>query len=382
MRRLRLCCFLLCIGSISLLAQTETDRQLLQSAHQLLLDCRLSYNLNLPYIRSILKQSEAKINQISDINTYLANEPGIVYKVNAEDLYLRFVMEQVRPDPSRDSLYFYLDYAYGSVLLSEAGFRDAPDLYPRYQIGLQDILSLKELITSACLEDENYRGILIKNHRHGSRKDASPTIKNRLDPEFNEFDSRSLDEFIPYQYSRRTEYLLPEITELMNRSPKRLEEIHSWLTKPLKEAGYDEFQYFSYKGGFVVVTELERINKDASPKPAASRWSVSTQFTEWSLWNYLRALFTAYPAYYRVMAFVITNESVKARKYPKLNDFLKVSGDNILPPDLLNMPVDNHNVTVLIYEFEQRSDGKGPTLIKRSNWPARTHLKQSGVLFD
>jgi len=154
------------------------------------------------------------------------------------------------------------------------------------------------------------------------------------------------------------------------------------LDAALRKTGYFEKSYFSVPGGIAIVTKMERIYQDGTPVPVG-RWSVEQPtLPRLSLSEYLRALFTASPGYYRMIVFVVTdkpfgatNETISAST---ANQWL-ADGFNILPEDILLKPLPPHFAfTALVYEFRREPGGK-PYELEPSDLDARTHLTRCGL---
>src|SRR5579863_7649802 len=84
-------------------------------------------------------------------------------------------------------------------------------------------------------------------------------------------------------------------------------DIDARLTAALQPKGYAERSYYSVPGGFALVTRLEQIYSDGRSMPPPARFSARllppSRFTD-----YIRALFTADPGYYRVIVFIVTDQ--------------------------------------------------------------------------
>jgi hypothetical protein len=88
-----------------------------------------------------------------------------------------------------------------------------------------------------------------------------------------------------------------------------LADANSALMTSLRETGYVESGYYAIPGGFALVTKIERIERDGTPR-VRDRFSFS--FTPASsgpvsFRDYLRALFTANPGRYRILVFAVTD---------------------------------------------------------------------------
>jgi len=154
----------------------------------------------------------------------------------------------------------------------------------------------------------------------------------------------------------------------------------------LDASGYSELSWYQAPGGFVMVSRLEQINEDASPRDPPHRWSIDVEPPEvFSLSSYLKALFTAQKGYFRILAFVVASEpvtqdtSVEIEREEAL-EWIE-SGAMTLPASIREHPFSaEHTVTALIYEFEQVSADSEPRLREPSPHQGRDHLEKSKVL--
>jgi len=133
--------------------------------------------------------------------------------------------------------------------------------------------------------------------------------------------------------------------------------------------------------GVALVTRLERINEDGSPRPDGDRWPMNYAVARASfdLATFLRGLFFVDPGHYRVIVFVFSgapfSQSSQQVSETEARGWL-LAGANILPPEVAARRFDGH-CTVLIYEFA--SDG---TRVRRIDSPltGKQHLEKAGVL--
>ncbi len=165
---------------------------------------------------------------------------------------------------------------------------------------------------------------------------------------------------------------------------ERLGGVDTVLTAALEINGYNERSYFAVPQGFAMVTRLEQIAADGSPRPPPGRWSANPPRLAdgFSLRSYLRSLFTADPGYYRVIAFIVTDvpftQSEKSITTIEAEEWLR-SGLNFLP-EWIGTQIYTPQVvcTALIYEFE-RQPNRDPNVLLPSRLDARTHLVRSGL---
>ena len=92
------------------------------------------------------------------------------------------------------------------------------------------------------------------------------------------------------------------------KSTRNFGQLTALLNKALLDSGYSEIRYWDVPGGIAEVMHLERTYPDGRPAIAAQRWVVnSSPLRPLSISDYVQALFSNDPGYYRVVVFVITN---------------------------------------------------------------------------
>lgn len=154
----------------------------------------------------------------------------------------------------------------------------------------------------------------------------------------------------------------------------------------LSSNGYSELSYFAVPAGFTLVTQLERINPDATPA-AEQRWSIAVEpvsLKSFSLEAYVRALLQKDAGFFRVIVFVFSAEPFTAsgKKVP-VDEAMKWidRGANTLPHDVALRPYGEDMVcTALVYEFEIHTHGADAQLRKPSPHDGTEHLRASGIL--
>ena len=148
----------------------------------------------------------------------------------------------------------------------------------------------------------------------------------------------------------------------------------------LDGSGYVDRSYFAAPGGFAMVTRLERIDADGTPKQE-ERWSVEPPpLQSFSLGAYLRALFTAPAGYYRIIVFVVSSQPFAQAAEPVSRDDALAwlhEGLNRLPEGIAEASyTERHDVTALIYQFEQ--PGRQEALLVLQGSPTgREHLERA-----
>lgn len=166
---------------------------------------------------------------------------------------------------------------------------------------------------------------------------------------------------------------------------KTLGDLDDTLTAALSAAGYPGASYFGVADGFALVTQLEQTASDGMPLSGAARWSIAIrEMKSFSLAQYITALFTAPPGFFRVIAFIATSKpfatSGDRASFETIERWTQV-GLNALPQEVRELPYTrNHRVTVLVYEFEKaRNDDKSITS-SPGRHTVREHLEKSKLL--
>lgn len=180
-----------------------------------------------------------------------------------------------------------------------------------------------------------------------------------------------------------TQLVLPNNLLVPGQQNPTLGTVDNRIAAALTGAGYPERSYLAVPDGFAIVTKLEQIADDGTPKQPPARWVTAPGSgpSIFSLSDYIRALFTADPGYYRVIVFAVTDVPFAATgarpTEDQSNNWLR-SGFNTLPASLKQKAYsDAYSCTALVYEFE-RTVSTSPQLT--SNGPdAATHLRKAGI---
>lgn len=139
------------------------------------------------------------------------------------------------------------------------------------------------------------------------------------------------------------------------------------LCSSLRRAGYSAIGHYSYPGGFVLLTQLERIHSDGRPFPSPARWLPYAQPMTWGtfdLMRFLRMLVNADPGYYRVIAYVVSDRPISFDAGATSSQFNSIinKGATALPAALRSaIANDSQRLTVLVYEMTQAAVGKTAT---------------------
>lgn len=154
------------------------------------------------------------------------------------------------------------------------------------------------------------------------------------------------------------------------------------IDSALIASGYAERSFHAAPNGFAMVTRLERIRPDGRPDPDR-RWLGAAEATEFSLERYLTALFFGDPGRYRLIVFVVTDQTFAATGKPLTSE----EGDKLLTGGYVTLPsrfdalpfTARHDVTALVYEFEKPEGGE-VRRVERSRLSALDHLNGADLI--
>jgi len=159
------------------------------------------------------------------------------------------------------------------------------------------------------------------------------------------------------------------------------------LQHALDRAGYGQSSFYALAGGhgIAVATQLEQINDDGSPKNGDARFQLNLAplaATEFSLTNYLRALFTARSGRFRVIVFTLSSGVTQDSRAPSEAAAITWagSGQTHLPVRFASIPfTDQVTCTALIYEFEKMDYNADAKFIDPGRVNAMAHLMKAGI---
>lgn len=157
------------------------------------------------------------------------------------------------------------------------------------------------------------------------------------------------------------------------------------ISTALTEEGYDERSYFEVPYGFAIITRLEHITPFAEPD-YSNRWASElspVRLNNFSLSNYLEALFSAPKGYYRVFVFIITSDIIIQSGMPISQSGAQgwiIEGANKLPTWMESLHfTEDHDCTVYVYEFIQSGIGSEPYQNIPSQYSGQKHLERAGI---
>lgn len=140
------------------------------------------------------------------------------------------------------------------------------------------------------------------------------------------------------------------------------------LKNHLKDADYLEPSFYKLNGmpGFVMATQLERINKNGEPVDPSQRWIIddmSLGWSDFSIFEYIKALVGARPGYYRTIVIFVKPKNVPLlysetlKTESQVEDIYK-KGTAQPEPDLIKVSTDDFDISFLIYEVMRSATGE------------------------
>ena len=159
------------------------------------------------------------------------------------------------------------------------------------------------------------------------------------------------------------------------------------LEKALADNGYSSPGYYAVPEGFALISQLERINRDATPSPPNVRWKIKidpASIKSFNLEAYLKALLGKDEGLFRVIAFVFTPVPIitSGKKIDIEEAKLWVGKGGSKLPKVLSKQIydEDMEATALIYEFEIPSRREPARLNKPSENNGQQHLKAANIL--
>ena len=164
-------------------------------------------------------------------------------------------------------------------------------------------------------------------------------------------------------------------------SAKTFGEVADTFQEALSRAGYTQNKFYIIRsGGFVIATQLERIQPNARPVSESIRWQEDSP-SYFSLDAFIHALFFASKGFYRIFVFAFTSSVAPFGDPPtrsQMQDLLAYGG-TALSRQAKALPFDpGQDCLVLVYEFE-RGDRPPAAFRNPSFHTGKQHLVASGI---
>ncbi len=152
------------------------------------------------------------------------------------------------------------------------------------------------------------------------------------------------------------------------------------------DAGYLQNSFYSVPGGFILVTDTEKIDLDGSALEGNARYQMPGSIRDLSLGRIIRNLFFERPTtMYRYIAVVVSNQPfVTSEKQLKIDEAKTVVQHGItnLTDRAKNVPFSkDFKVTALIYEYENRGVNYDLDFVAPGRINPAIHLKKTNLGF-
>jgi uncharacterized protein YxeA len=173
------------------------------------------------------------------------------------------------------------------------------------------------------------------------------------------------------------------ISDLFQKRVEILGQISDRLVKLLQEAGYERRSFFSIPKGFALVTYIEQINDDGTPKNPG-RWSTRIKLMEkFSLGEYFKLLFlNSKEGLFRMVVFLVTPAPFnQLQEKLTLDQAMKLycRGMSQLNDSIAHFKyTDDCSINAYIYEFLKPESGEA--MLTESPLDCKTHLIKSGIM--
>ncbi len=152
----------------------------------------------------------------------------------------------------------------------------------------------------------------------------------------------------------------------------------------MEDADYETWRYSSVPHGFALVTQLEQIRPDGTPRIGKERFRTDLpSLSDTTFVEFLKALAKAPPGNYRVIVFLVTDTPFsRVDKKPTAQEaqrWLDV-GLNQLPKAIGMLPyAQDYRTTALVYEFKKLSKKDSAIFVPKSAESGRTHLEKARI---
>ncbi len=361
-------------------AQSPTQAQTCQQAQDQIRYYFMEYQpdvyLNLKYLEDMYYLCESPNLQTSISYYYLKS----ISLLNVSNGYVAAPSDLFR--------YFFKQYQHHSSFVDNLAWQD-PEFVARFRQRdetLRGALAMAEKAGNSAILGGNYppSGNTASERQYGQQNGPNVPADPGRGTQYNELTVPNFPMPIEYHSS---DISLPERPF---RGAKKLADIDARISGALNSQGYYSKAYFSVPEGFAVVTQLEHIHPDGTPKRTLERWNTSVNHKKtFSLREYFISLVFAKPGYYRTFIFLVTpknNLSQKRFDADRYNSFAwQQSEGEKLPLQVGTLTyTTNYAINAYVYEFEVPADGGEALLIRSAKQggkalPAQQHLEYSGL---
>ena len=164
----------------------------------------------------------------------------------------------------------------------------------------------------------------------------------------------------------------------------KLSDVAERLEAALEAAQFETWRFSSVPRGFALVTQLEQIKPDGTPRSGTERFRTDLpSLSNMTFVEFLKALAKAPPGHYRVIVFIVSDVPFSStdQKPTQIDaqQWLMV-GLNQLPKAVGRAAYgEGYRTTALIYEFRKLSKDEPATFVAKSAESGKTHLEKAGI---
>ena len=149
-------------------------------------------------------------------------------------------------------------------------------------------------------------------------------------------------------------------------------------------ANYETWRYSYVPRGFALVTQIEQIKPDGTPRSGKERFRTDLpSLSDMTFVEFLTALAKAPPGYYRVIVFIVTDTPFsRADRRPTGDEAQRWldAGLNQLPKSIGVLTYEeSYRTTALIYEFKKPSKNDPAIFVPQSLESGRAHLEKARI---
>ncbi|CAN5743229.1 MAG: hypothetical protein H0U67_12260 [Gemmatimonadetes bacterium] len=177
---------------------------------------------------------------------------------------------------------------------------------------------------------------------------------------------------------------LPRRHFIDSSAPTRLRQVADRIRTAFQSAGYEHVAHYAVPGGFALVSRIEQINNDGSPRSEPDRW-VDTYIPPEirSVSDLVKAFLNPPVGRFRMIVFTITTslyaQSSESVSSAEAEQWLDDGWDDI-PASIADLPFTNaYNVNALVYEFERSNAAESLAFRSRGRLGVQSHLTRNGM---
>lgn len=197
----------------------------------------------------------------------------------------------------------------------------------------------------------------------------------------------ALPQFWPPPDASTHQKIPRELLAPKNTQAQTWERVADKLERALAQNGYSSPAYYAVPEGFALISQLERINPDATASAPNVRWKIKVDpasIKPFNLEAYLKALLGKDAGLFRVIAFVFTPVPIvtsgQASNIEEAKLWVGKGGSQLPQPLAKKIYGEDMVATALIYEFEIPGHGKPARLNKPSERNGQQHLRAAKIL--